>query len=447
MLIAPKKNTYNMFKNFFFSKLSNFCFNKFINFFGKNSKILDCTFSKEENLSAALERIQKESEIAARQGVTQLILSDKNLSNENLPIPMLLCVGAINTFLINKKLRGYVSINAQSGEAMDTHSFATLLGVGATTVNPYLAFDSLYQRHSKKLFGQFSFDYCVQRYINSVNAGLLKIMSKMGISVLSSYRGGCNFETGGLSRTVVDDYFPGITSKISGIGLTGIEKKIREEVNSLADKVKNMDYEQAGSTLKKKSKSFSNNLASLILSLIKIAGKLVGIMLIIFASLSLFGITLGFITTNVVSWVSEFPLNDMMNFRILETTPIWLLLILGLCVLGIPVLFLLILGIKLVAPRSNPFSFWGRMILLGVWLLSVIVLVVLGSLEAKSRLFTYQAIDNYNYAIASQDTLQLKALKNAQFQDRFTNSKDFDLIVDENGEKQLLLKFAKLRIV
>jgi glutamate synthase (NADPH/NADH) large chain len=78
------------------------------------------------------------------------------------------------------------------------------------------------------LFGQFSFDECVKRYIKSVNAGLLKIMSKMGISVLSSYRGGCNFETVGLSRTVVNDYFPGITSKISGIGLTGIEKKIRE---------------------------------------------------------------------------------------------------------------------------------------------------------------------------------------------------------------------------
>jgi glutamate synthase (NADPH/NADH) large chain len=208
--------------------LSNSQFNKFINFFGKNSKILDCTFSKDENLSVALERIQKESEIAVRQGVTQLILSDKNLSNENLPIPMLLSVGAINTYLITKKLRGYVSINVQSGEAMDTHSFATLLGVGATTVNPYLAFDSLYQRHTKKLFGQFSFDDCVKRYINSVNAGLLKIMSKMGISVLSSYRGGCNFETVGLSRTVVDDYFRGITSKISGIGLTGIEKKIRE---------------------------------------------------------------------------------------------------------------------------------------------------------------------------------------------------------------------------
>ncbi len=208
--------------------LSNSQFNKFTNFFGNNSLVIDCTFSCEENLLSAIERIQKESEIAVRQGITQLILSDKELSSNKLPMPMLLCIGAINTFLIAKKLRGYVSINVQSGEALDTHSFATLIGVGATTVNPYLVFDSLYQRYEKKLFGQYSFDDCIQRYIKSVNAGLLKIMSKMGISVLSSYRGGCNFETVGLSRTIVDDYFPGVTSKISGIGLTGIEKKIRQ---------------------------------------------------------------------------------------------------------------------------------------------------------------------------------------------------------------------------
>ena len=130
--------------------------------------MVDCSFSKDESLSDAIDRIQKEAEIAVRQGVTQLILSDKDISDQKLPIPMLLCVGSINTFLINKKLRGYVSINVQSGEAMDTHSFATLIGVGATTVNPYLAFDSLYQRFSKKLFGQFSFDDCVERYILSL---------------------------------------------------------------------------------------------------------------------------------------------------------------------------------------------------------------------------------------------------------------------------------------
>ena len=141
--------------------LSNSQFEKFINFFGNNSSIIDCTFSEEETLFDSIKKIQKEAEIAVRQGVTQLILSDKELSSFKLPIPMLLAVGSINSFLIEKKLRGYVSINVQSGEALDTHSFATLIGVGATTVNPYLAFDSLFQRHEKKLFGQFSFDECV----------------------------------------------------------------------------------------------------------------------------------------------------------------------------------------------------------------------------------------------------------------------------------------------
>ena len=207
--------------------LSNSQLEKFINFFGKNSITIDCTFNQNEGLESAIKKIQKESEIAVRQGVTQLILSDKNISENKLPIPMLLSVGAINTHLIKNKLRGYVSINAQTGEALDTHSFATLIGVGATTVNPYLALDSLYQRFEKKLFGKFGYDECIERFIQSVNYGLLKIMSKMGISVISSYRGGCNFETVGLSRTVASEYFPGVLSKISGIGLSGIEKKLR----------------------------------------------------------------------------------------------------------------------------------------------------------------------------------------------------------------------------
>ena len=207
--------------------LSNTQLEKITKFFGKNSTIIDCTFDKDENLENAIEKIKKISEVAVREGITQLLLSDKNISEKRVPIPMLLCVGAINTYLIKNKLRGYVSINVQTGEAMDTHSFATLIGVGATTINPYLALDSLYQRFQKKLFGKFDYLECTKRYIKSVNNGLLKIMSKMGISVLSSYRGGCNFETVGLSRTIVSDYFPGMVSKISGIGLTGIEKKLK----------------------------------------------------------------------------------------------------------------------------------------------------------------------------------------------------------------------------
>ncbi len=207
--------------------LSNAQFDKFLKFFGDNNKVLDCTFSKDDDLEASINLLKVKSEQAVREGIKQIILSDKNISENRMPMPMLLCIGAINTHLVKLGLRGYVSINVQTGDALDTHSFATLIGVGATTVNPYLAFDSLYQRHSKKLFGNFTFDECVSRYIKSVNLGLLKIMSKMGISVLSSYRGGCNFETVGLSRTIVKDYFPGMLSKISGIGLKGIEKKIR----------------------------------------------------------------------------------------------------------------------------------------------------------------------------------------------------------------------------
>ena len=207
--------------------LSNAQFEKFLKFFGNNNKVLDCTFSKDDDLETSINLLKVKSEQAVREGIKQIILSDKNISENRMPMPMLLCIGAINTHLVKLGLRGYVSINVQTGDALDTHSFATLIGVGATTVNPYLAFDSLYQRHSKKLFGNFTFDECVSRYIKSVNLGLLKIMSKMGISVISSYRGGCNFETVGLSRTIVKDYFPGMLSKISGIGLKGIEKKIR----------------------------------------------------------------------------------------------------------------------------------------------------------------------------------------------------------------------------
>ncbi len=208
--------------------LSNSQFKKFVSYFGGNSKILECTFDEQDSLENALNNLKGEVEKSVREGINQIILTDKNISKEKLPIPMLLCIGAINTHLINLGLRGYVSINVQTGDALDTHSFATLIGVGATTVNPYLAFDSIHQRYTKMLFENLSFEECISRYIKSVNLGLLKIMSKMGISVLSSYRGGCNFETVGLSRTLVKDYFPGILSKISGIGLNGIEKKIRK---------------------------------------------------------------------------------------------------------------------------------------------------------------------------------------------------------------------------
>ena len=208
--------------------LSNSQFEKFTVFFKNDLKVLDCTFDVQNNLKKRLDQLCSEAEIAVREGYKHLILSDKKVSEKKAVIPMILALGAINSKLINLGIRGFVSINVQTGEVLDTHSFAVLLGIGATTINPYLVFDSIYQRYEKKLFGKLSYEECIQRYIKSVGNGLLKIMSKMGISVLSAYRGGCNFETVGLSRAIVAEYFPGMISRISGIGIFGIEAKIKE---------------------------------------------------------------------------------------------------------------------------------------------------------------------------------------------------------------------------
>ena len=207
--------------------LSNAQVEKFLEFFKDSIKILDCTFNVNGSLKKRLDEIRSEAEIAVREGKKHLVLSDKEINREKSSIPMALTIGAINSKLIESGIRGFTSINIQTSEVLDTHSLAVMLGVGATTVNPYIAFDSIYQRYEKKLFGKISYEECTQRYVKSLDNGILKIMSKMGISVLSSYRGGCNFEAVGLSRSVVAEYFPGMVSRISGIGIAGIEKKIK----------------------------------------------------------------------------------------------------------------------------------------------------------------------------------------------------------------------------
>ncbi len=139
---------------------------------------------------------------------------------------MILATGAVHSHLLRQGLRSYTSINVRSAECFDTHYFAVLVGVGATTVNAYLAQECIADRHARGLFGKMSEGTCVKRYLDAVSAGLLKIMSKMGISVISSYRGAYNFEAVGLSRSMVADIFPGMPSRISGIGLAGIATKV-----------------------------------------------------------------------------------------------------------------------------------------------------------------------------------------------------------------------------
>ncbi len=208
--------------------LTNSQFKKFKKIFSSKIKIIDCTFNIDKSLKERIEDIKLECETAVREGSTTLILSDKNISSKKASIPSILTVGAVHSYLVKHGLRGYCSLNLESSDVLDTHSFAVLIGVGATTINPYLAIDSIYHRFEKKLFGKSDFVECVLKFKKSIDAGLLKIMSKMGISVISSYRGGCNFEAVGLSRAIVSDYFPGMSSRISGIGINGIEDKIKK---------------------------------------------------------------------------------------------------------------------------------------------------------------------------------------------------------------------------
>ena len=207
--------------------LTNTQFKKLNKIFSKKIRVVDCTFDINSSLKERIEDIRLECETAVREGSTFIVLSDKEISDSKASIPSPLIVGAVHSHLVKHGLRGYCSLNVECSDALDTHSFAVLIGVGATTVNPYLAIDSIFQRFEKKLFGKSDFIECVKRFKKSIDAGLLKIMSKMGISVISSYRGGCNFEAVGLSRAIVSDYFPGMSSRISGIGISGIEEKIK----------------------------------------------------------------------------------------------------------------------------------------------------------------------------------------------------------------------------
>lgn len=207
--------------------LTNGEFEALVNHMGSSSLVIDCCYTPnegEDSLRAAIDRIKLEAQQAVRRGSVHLVLSDRSVDAEKIAIPMILATGAVHSFLHEQRLRTFVSLNITTGACLDVHNFAVLIGVGATTVNAYMAQDSLIDRHSRGLFPDHSLDQVISNFKEAINQGLLKIMSKMGISIISSYRGGYNFEAIGLSRTLVDEFFPGMASRISGIGLIGINK-------------------------------------------------------------------------------------------------------------------------------------------------------------------------------------------------------------------------------
>ncbi|MEJ6768746.1 MAG: glutamate synthase large subunit, partial [Paracoccaceae bacterium] len=188
---------------------------------------IDCTFpsgAEAGALQTALNRIRSEAEDGVRSGAGHLVLTDQYATDTRVAMPMILATSAVHSWLTRQGLRTFTSINVRSAECIDPHYFAVLIGCGATVVNAYLAEDSLADRIERGLL-DCALTEAVARYRNAIDQGLLKIMAKMGISVVSSYRGGLNFEAVGLSRAMCAEYFPGMTSRISGIGVVGIQRK------------------------------------------------------------------------------------------------------------------------------------------------------------------------------------------------------------------------------
>ncbi len=201
-------------------------------FMGRSVCVVDCTFpvaDGEAGLRAAIDLIRREAEEAVRAGCTHVILTDENQGPERAPVPMILATGGVHTHLVRQSLRTFTSLNVRAAECVDVHYCAVLIGVGATTINAYLAQELIADRHRRGLFSDLTLKAAVNRYKKAVDKGLLKVMSKMGISVISSYRGGYNFEAIGLSRALVAEFFPGMPSRISGIGLAGIARKVLDQ--------------------------------------------------------------------------------------------------------------------------------------------------------------------------------------------------------------------------
>jgi glutamate synthase (NADPH/NADH) large chain len=207
-------------------------FEALADYVGDTAARVDCTFEivgGEFALREAVDRIRREAEDAVRAGSVNVVLTDEAQGPDRAAVPMILATGAVHGHLVKQDLRTFTSLLVRAAACMDVHNLAVLIGVGATTVNPYLAESSIAGRHERGLFGDRSLADCVAFYKEAMNQGLLKIMSKMGIAVISSYRGGYNFEAVGLSRTLVAEFFPGMPSRVSGVGLSGIQLKVREQ--------------------------------------------------------------------------------------------------------------------------------------------------------------------------------------------------------------------------
>jgi glutamate synthase (NADPH/NADH) large chain len=191
------------------------------------AKTLSICFKAEPGrMHRALDRLRREAEEYVLDGYEVIILTDRPVDSDHAAIPSLLAVSAVHHHLIRKGLRSRCGLVIETGEAREVHHFACLLGFGASAVNPYVAFETIEDMRLRNLLPKSLSELeAREHYLKAVGKGLLKTMSKMGISTVSSYIGAQIFEAVGLADEVIEEYFPGTVSRIGGIDVDTIERE------------------------------------------------------------------------------------------------------------------------------------------------------------------------------------------------------------------------------
>ncbi len=188
---------------------------------GWKSQVIDITYSRAEGkagLEATLDRISQEAEAAADEGIQLIVLSDRRVGQDRVPVSALLAVGAVHHHLVKQTKRTQIGLLVETGEAREVHHHCLLIGYGADGINPYLAFEALWQASRDGLLDpSFDDEKIVAAYRKGVAKGMLKVMAKMGISTLQSYKGAQIFEALGLRDEIIDKCFVGTASRIQGV--------------------------------------------------------------------------------------------------------------------------------------------------------------------------------------------------------------------------------------
>ncbi|MBB4853893.1 glutamate synthase (NADPH/NADH) large chain [Mycobacteroides chelonae] len=192
---------------------------------GFSSRVIRCLYPVAESgagLRTALESVRAEASAAIADGAQVLILSDRESDDQMAPIPSLLAVSAVHHHLVRDRSRTKVGLVVEAGDAREVHHIAVLVGFGAAAVNPYMAFESIEDLIDRGMITGVERDKAIRNYIKAAGKGVLKVMSKMGISTLASYTGAQLFQAIGLSQELLDEYFAGLACPTGGIGLDEI---------------------------------------------------------------------------------------------------------------------------------------------------------------------------------------------------------------------------------